>query len=381
MMQKRIGLITTMADHPWGGSEELWLALANEALKNGHDVFCSVYNWGELPDKLKEAQGNGLVVHKRSRISYGQIVGKIKGKVIQKSLAKNQLHSFVKRTNPDVLLISMGAFCDVEVDPFREFLKETKTSFSLIVHVNTERYVINPTKIKEFREVVKKADCVYFVSKRLREQAERQLAYRFENSEIVVNPVNMEEIGVMPYIDSGTVNFACVGRLQVDVKGHALLLQILGNEKWKNRDWVLNIYGDGPDREFINELICFYGIKHKVELKGFVNNIRKDIWAQNHLLLMPSYFEGLPIALIEAMLSGRTAVVTDVGGNSDVLSDGISGFVSEGVSPSSFEKAMDRAWRKKEDWKNIGETAFSEAKNYFGNNPIPDFLGKLTNEN
>ena len=49
----RLGVITTMADSAWGGSEELWVSFANQALSSKHEVFASVYNWGELPDKIK----------------------------------------------------------------------------------------------------------------------------------------------------------------------------------------------------------------------------------------------------------------------------------------------------------------------------------------
>ena len=67
------------------------------------------------------------------------------------------MHSFVKKTTPDFLLISMGAFCDIEVNPFREFLKEVSVPYALIVHVTAEAYTINPAKINDFRSVVKNA--------------------------------------------------------------------------------------------------------------------------------------------------------------------------------------------------------------------------------
>ena len=365
----RLGLITTMADSAWGGSEELWVSLAKQALLSNHQVFASVYNWGELPDKIKDAETNGLKVYKRPRINYNQLTGKIKGKIVQKTVAKHHLHSFVNSTSSNFLLISMGAFCDIEVNPFREFLKEVSVPYALIVHVNTEAYTINPAKIHDFRLVVKNAKCIYFVSKRLREQAERQLAYGFENSKIVVNPVNMENTGAVPYPLSTTVNFACVGRLKVDVKGQSLLLQVLSKRKWKDRDWILNIYGCGPDETLLEELIVFYGLKNRVFLKGFVDDIRKDIWGDNHLLLMPSYFEGLPIALVEAMLSGRSAVVTDVGGNSEILKGDELGVISEGVTPSSFDKAMEDSWAKKDEWEAMGIKAHKQACEYFGNDP------------
>ena len=57
-----------------------------------------------------------------------------------------------------------------------------------------------------------------------------------------------------------------------------------------------------------------FDIADRVTFHGHVNDIREDIWAKNHILVMPSYYEGMPIALVEAMLSGRTAIVTDFQG-------------------------------------------------------------------
>ena len=54
-----------------------------------------------------------------------------------------------------------------------------------------------------------------------------------------------------------------------------------------------------------------------VHFRGHVNDIRA-IWEQNHLLVLPSRYEGLPLALVEAMWCGRPAVVTDVGGNAEL---------------------------------------------------------------
>ena len=90
----KLGIISSMAASPWGGSEELWVALASQALSEGHTVAASVYNWGELPVKIKEIEKKGVVIHKRSRISYLDIKGKFKGKIAQLFVAEKQLLRF-----------------------------------------------------------------------------------------------------------------------------------------------------------------------------------------------------------------------------------------------------------------------------------------------
>ena len=211
----------------------------------------------------------------------------------------------------------------------------------------------------------KKAYKVYFVSKRLKEIAIRQTGFNFPNGELIINPVNMAETGILPYPDNDTVQFACVGRLNAKVKGQAILLQCLAEEEWQNRNWHLNIYGKGNDLNYFKLLTKNFGIEDKVSFHGHVNDIRNDIWANSHILVMPSYYEGMPIALAEAMLSGRTAVVTDVGGNAELLEDNATGFIANATNKGSIQNALKRAWIKKEQWQQMGADAYKTADNYF----------------
>ena len=74
----------------------------------------------------------------------------------------------------------------------------------------------------------------------------------------------------------------------------------------------------------------------------------------NHLLVLPSRAEGTPLALVEAMLCGRPAVITDVGGNAEWIADGRTGFVAEAASARSFGATLERAWLARADWQKMG---------------------------
>lgn len=359
-----IAFITTMAASSWGGSEELWIELAKFASKK-NNVSISVYDWGTLPSKVFELQKEGIQIQKRKRIYFSSFSGKVQGKINQLFFAKKELIDFISKSNPDQIIISMGGFSDLEINPLREFLLSLKIPYSLIVHANPETRKIDTKKRITVKKVCAKAERVYFVSTRLKQIAERQIAFDFPNVSIVANPVNMKEKGILPWPSSTTMQMALVGRLDVSIKGQALVLQILSQSKWKKRSWVLNLYGEGPDRDIIEELIQFYGLEKKVKLHGYVNDIRADIWTQNHILLMPSYYEGLPLALVEAMMSGRTTVATDVGGNTELITDGIEGFIAEAATYYSFDKVLDDAWDKKEEWNEMGRNAFVKANEYF----------------
>lgn len=345
-----------------GGSEVLWCTLAKK-FSQSHEVCISVYDWGELPVQIRELQDKGIKIHKRRRIAFPTLLEKVKGKINQYFFAYKELFSFINRIKPDRILISMGGFVDLEINPFRKFLLQQSLPFSLIVHANPETYKIIQEKYQEIRNVCIKASCIYFVSKRLRQIAERQIAYNFPNSAIVANPVNIKEIGILPWPNDSIPNFAVVGRLDVSIKGQALLLQILSQGKWKKRDWILNIYGEGPDKYLIEELVAFYSLQNKVVLHGYVRDVR-NIWEHNHVLFMPSYYEGLSLALVEAMLSGRTSIVTDVGGNTEIITSGVDGYIAQGATFNSYDEVLDKAWTERGRWEAMGKVAFLNAKKY-----------------
>jgi glycosyltransferase involved in cell wall biosynthesis len=101
------------------------------------------------------------------------------------------------------------------------------------------------------------------------------------------------------------------------------------------------------------------------------------IWDRNHLLLLPSRFEGLPLALVEAMWCGRPAVVTDAGGNAELCVDGETGFVAAAPMVGLYEQALARAWERRDTWKDMGKAARERVARVLPEDPIGDFCQQL----
>src|SRR5207245_589821 len=75
----------------------------------------------------------------------------------------------------------------------------------------------------------------------------------------------------------------------------------------------------------------------------------------------PSYAEGTPLALVEAMLCARPAVVTDVGGNAEWVEEGATGFLAAAPTARSIGDALERAWGARERWPALGHAARTAA--------------------
>jgi len=115
---------------------------------------------------------------------------------------------------------------------------------------------------------------------------------------------------------------------------------------------------------------------NNVHFRGHVNDVRA-IWEQNHLLVLPSRWEGLPLSLVEAMWCARPTVVTDVGGNAELCVDNETGFLAPAATVSSFSNALERAWERRQDWLHMGQAARARAEKQIPKDPVGDFCERL----
>lgn len=95
-------------------------------------------------------------------------------------------------------------------------------------------------------------------------------------------------------------------------------------ERWSDaRLWLV---GDGPDRDDLFELILDLGLRHQVVMPGAFDDVQ-DLLDAADLFVLPSYHEGLSIALLEAMAAGVPIVASDIPGNREVIVSGQHGML------------------------------------------------------
>ena len=155
---------------------------------------------------------------------------------------------------------------------------------------------------------------------------------------------------------SEVIEMACVGRLRVGDKGQHLLLACLAEEPWRSRSFRLSFYGEGPDRKYLEELVEFYGLGDKVCLAGHTSDIA-GIWKRSHLAVQPSFVEGAPQSLLEAMLCCRPCVATAVSGIPEWVEEGKTGFLAEAPTVHHLRLALERAWENRHRSEEMGEAA------------------------
>ena len=104
-------------------------------------------------------------------------------------------------------------------------------------------------------------------------------------------------------------------------------------------DAGLCLVGDGPDRDGLEERAYELGIARHVFSLGYQDAVA-DWYAAFDVLILPSANEGTPVSVIEALAARRPVVATDVGGVSDVVRDGVDGFLVDAGDTSALAERL-----------------------------------------
>lgn len=116
-----------------------------------------------------------------------------------------------------------------------------------------------------------------------------------------------------------------VGRL-VPEKGIALLLETVIDAINRGDDWELRIVGDGPLRPMMERIVADAGAGDRIHFTGAVGQEEMPShyqWAD--VFVLPSFQEGLPVVLMEAMSTGLPVVTTRITGIPELVEEGVNG--------------------------------------------------------
>ena len=371
----KTAFISTMAGLPWGGSEELWSRTAMRLCGLGHEVECSVPEWNEHVPALENLAACGAKLRFRARRK--GLLRRVADKVFSQegmpdidALSMRWLRAF----RPDLVVISQGG--PWEGMQWMTACRKLRLRHAVVVQAHDESWWPMDSWVAELRNGLEAAESVYFVSNANRRLMELQCGMELVNAEVVSNPWNVAHEFDLPYpVTDGPLRLACVGRLDPKAKGQDLVLQVMAMRKWKSRPIEVSIYGSGPCLQSLERMAKMCAVTN-VSFLGQTDDVR-GIWESHHGLLMPSRYEGLPLAIIEAMLCGRVVIATDVAGNSQHVRDGIDGFLAEAPTVRHLDDALERAWQRRNEWMVMAKAARDRLVSVLPKDPIGAFVEKL----
>lgn len=171
-----------------------------------------------------------------------------------------------------------------------------------------------------------------------------------------------------------TFNYLYVGWLIKD-KGVYELVEAFKSASEENPSARLNIVGSGPEEDNLKDRVKKYNLTAKVNFHGWVKSDDvKPFYKDADALVLPSYGEGFPYVIVEAMASKTPVISTPVGGIPGVLRDNETVFFAEVGNAENLFNKMKYVYCEKEHVKDVVNNAYALATE---NNDVEKMSAKL----
>lgn len=171
--------------------------------------------------------------------------------------------------------------------------------------------------------------------------------------------------------DFNTINFLYLGKIAKS-KGIFDLVEVINDNKdYLNNKISLTIAGN-EDIPMITKLIAKYKIENIINYIGWIEGNEKiKLLIKNDISILPSYHEGLPITLLEAMSYKMPIIATAVGGIPEILKDNYNGITIIAGDKNSIFESIDYFIKNKSKINEYGNNSFKMVNDY-----LPDEVNK-----
>lgn len=373
----RIVFISTMHGPPWGGSEELWGRAATIlAHEKRAQVWANVCWNPQLARPLQNLMDLGVSVERNAPLPSASLslYRRAARSLAYRMGRRIRIPAYLEQTRPDLVVISQGAHFDGA--GWMIECANRQLRYAPIVQCYVEGHPFADTHTDSLVRGYGEASASFFVSNTNLRCVERQIAAPIPSGEVVRNPFNVSYEACPPWPDtSDGLRLACVARLDLIVKGQDILFEVLAQPKWKARPLSVSLYGAGPNESSLRRLKELYKLDN-VSFCGTTDDI-EGMWRTHHGLVLTSRWEGLPLAVVEAMLCGRVCIVTEACGSADLMENDVSGFVASAAKFDLVDDALERAWAGRGEWQAIGARARTAVRAQVPPSPERVFADRL----
>jgi glycosyltransferase involved in cell wall biosynthesis len=356
----RIAFVSTILAYPWGGADSLWTSAAEGAAARGDRLLLAVSELTAVHPRIRALAERGAVLLIRPGPAGPTPLWRRAWS--RRPWSRNshlQLIARIRAFEPDLLVFSCGGTYDTILETtLTDWLQASGTPYRIIANFQHEHPSLEETDRLRARKILQAANRIFSVSPRNLETTRLHLLSALPNAECVHNP--LAPATSLPWPEAGPLSLACVARLE-PVKGVDLLLPALAAGLGDTTGWQLNVYGRGPQLAYLEDCARYCGIGDRVSFCGFVPNL-DEIWGRNHLLVSPAIDEGVPMTIPEAMLRGRGVLATRVGGATEWIEHGRTGFISAAPTVDLLAESLREAWSQRQLWREMGATGAIRAR-------------------
>lgn len=296
-------------NNQFGGAERVIINLANHMAEQ-YEVILLLYSQNEAAYEVNSNVKNVYLEDniKKTKIRIKRIIGRIKSYV-----------SIVEREHVDLIISFL-----LENNMYSSLVGKIKKIPTIISIRVDPKYECSSLGIKIMRRFFySKATVMIFQTN---ESIERMGAWSRSKALVVDNPLT-NELRNYSNLNIKRKEIVAVGRL-TSQKNYQLLISAFGELHEEFPEYKMFIYGEGEERECLEQLIYRLGLKDRIFLPGNFKNIWDKI-SQAELFVSTSNYEGQSNALIEAMALGICCIATDVpnGGTRSIIENKKNGII------------------------------------------------------
>lgn len=368
-----IAFYSTMTALPWGGSEVLWAAAAEQLVQDDHPVTVCFKHWLNRSPNLNHLINNGarLIERNPPRTRTQQRLQRWLPRLGLSACAEpHHLKQFLN-PRPDLITVTAGYHLDWSAD--LEAITQSGIPYLINLQVADRFTFPDDDTWNNLRAFYRNAAMRCFLSEDNRAIMEELLCQPMAPYRIVDNPIRTRPASPLPFPSDAVHSLACIGRLQFASKGHDLLVDALADPFWEDTPIHITFYGEDQDNTAqLKARIASKGLEHRFSFGGYCND-PSTIYSRHAAIVLPSRFEGLPMITAEAMHCGRIPIVTACGRNPDWVDDGETGFLIPDCQRQTIQSTLRRAWEARHQWEVMGIEAHKRIKTQLPDDPVGDF--------
>ena len=275
------------------------------------------------------------------------------------------LYGLIRRERPDVLHThAWGTLCE-------GVIAGKLAGVPCIVHGEHGTMELKPRNLWVQRNVWRFVDRVLSVSSELAERMAKETGFPRQAITVIRNGVDLSRFGS---IDRGAARtrlglgaeeyaIGTVGRL-VPVKDQLSLLRAVAILRARGLTCRVLIAGEGPLEQELKQAAASLGIDDKVHFLGARDDV-PAIMAALDVFTLTSRSEGLSNTILEAMASSLPVVATDVGGNVELVVDGLTGVLVPAETPEKTAAALAGLWADVDGRRRMARAARERAESEF----------------
>lgn len=340
--------------------EKVVLGKANYLAEKGYEVFIVTTeqkgreSFFDIDRRIEchdldinyENENNSSFIKKLTSFKYKQ------------KLHKRRLEEYIRMKKPDIVVSTFGN----EVN----FLYNIKDGSKKILEIHFSRFFRLQLKRKGIWELVDRYRSK--VDRKKVEKYDRFVVLTHEDKRYWDGVKNIEVIPNFIAIhdknaDMNSKKAIAVGRFSYQ-KGYERMIMAWKRVNEVHPEWILNIFGNGEEKEKIRTLVDNLGLNEKVTLNDATNDIGKE-YVTSSLFILSSRYEGLPMVLLEAMSYGLAIVSYDCKcGPKDIIDNNRNGVLVEEGNVNKLADAIIEVINNDTKRKMLAKNAKEDSKIY-----------------